>query len=601
MRQKVAQPKTRNFCIIAHIDHGKSTLADRLLEITGTVPKDRLREQFLDQMELERERGITIKSHPITMYWQGYTLNLIDTPGHVDFTYEVSRALAAADGALLVVDATQGIQAQTLANYNLALDIGLELIPVINKIDLQGAEPERVAKEIEDVLLLDEPIMVSAKYGTNVELLLDAIIKRIPPPKGDPDAPLRALVFDAFYDNYRGVVVFVRVVDGKVSKGQMVRFMATGTVHQVEEVGIFRPHLSPKDELVAGDVGYIIAGIKRIEVASVGDTLTDADAVSVEPLPGYREPKPMVFCSFYPTNSEDYEKLLAAVAKLKLNDAALQWTKESSSSLGYGIRCGFLGLLHMQVVQERLEREFNLDLIATTPNVRYKLKLADGRELEIDNPAHWPEDTKILKVYEPVVKANIITPAEYLGPIIKLIQNRRGQVMHTETLGNSVRLETIIPLTELIVDFYDMLKSASRGYASLDYDFYGYQESDMIKLNILIHGQVVDSLSLIVHRDKAYWIGRQVVSKLKELIPRQLFEFKIQAAIGRKVIASVTVKPLRRDVLAKCYGGDVTRKKKLLEKQKRGKKRMKAIGKVNVPQEAFWALLKVSSSSEEQR
>ena len=592
--------KIRNFCIIAHIDHGKSTLADRLLEITNTIPKSEMREQFLDQMDLEREKGITIKSHPVRMIYnrgdERYILNLIDTPGHVDFTYEVSRALAAAEGALLVVDATQGVQAQTIANYNLALDANLELIPVINKIDLPNANPESVALEIEETLLLDEPIFVSAKYGTNVDKVLEAIIHRLPQPKGDPKKPLKALIFDAFYNSYRGVIVFVRVFDGFVYPGQRIKLWSSNKVFEVEEVGFFTPKLTPAKMLLAGEVGYIIAGIKDIEETRIGDTITDADNPTDKPLPGYREPKPMVFSSFFPSNPEDYEKLIDAISKLKLNDAALQWSKENSQSLGFGIRCGFLGLLHLQIVQERLEREFQLDIISTTPSVKYRVTLKDGTVLEVDNPAKWPDEGSIAKVEEPVVNASIVTPVEYLNEVLKLIQSKRGTVTHMENMGNNIVIKARVPLMEMIVDFYDLLKSVTRGYASLDYTLGGYQEADMIKLNILIHGKPVDALSLIVHRDKAYWIGRNLVNKLKEVIPRQLFEFKIQAAIGRKVIASVTVKPLRKNVLAKCYGGDVTRKKKLLERQKEGKKRLKQVGQVAIPQEAFWSVLSVRTS-----
>ena len=595
-----AKENIRNFSIIAHIDHGKSTLADRLLEFTGAVPPNKMREQFLDRMDIERERGITIKAQTVRLTYRAkdgreYILNLIDTPGHVDFSYEVSRSLAACEGALLVVDATQGVEAQTIANVYLALEHDLEIIPVINKIDLPSADPEKVKREIEEVIGIDasDALLVSAKLGIGTEDVLEAIVKRIPPPGGDADKPLKALIFDSWYDPYRGVVTTIRVIDGKIRRGMRILLMSTGKVFEVEEVGVFAPDPVPVEELSAGEVGYITAGIKNVRDTRVGDTITDASNPTPEPFPGFKKVKPMVFAGIYPIDPDDYPDLREALEKLQLNDASLVFEPESSAALGYGFRCGFLGSLHMEIVKERLEREFDLRLIATAPTVAYKVVKRNGEEVYIDNPAHLPDAGSIDHIEEPWVLATIITPAEYVGGIINLLIDRRGVQKRMEYMeGNRVLMEYEVPLAEILLDFHDHLKTVSRGYASMDYEIIGYRESDLVKLDILINGKPVDALSVIVHRDKAYYRGRELVKKLKELIPRQLFEVAIQAAIGRKVIARETVKPLRKDVLAKCYGGDVTRKKKLLEKQKEGKKRMKMIGKVEIPQEAFLAVLK---------
>ncbi len=592
--------RIRNFCIIAHIDHGKSTLADRILEYTGAVPPNKMVEQFLDKMDIERERGITIKAQTVRLKYKAkdgneYILNLIDTPGHVDFSYEVSRSLAACEGALLVVDATQGVEAQTIANVYLALEHDLEIIPVINKIDLPSADPEKVKREIEEVIGLDasEALLVSAKFGIGTEDVLEAIVNKIPPPKGDPERPLKALIFDSWYDPYKGVVTTIRVIDGRIKKGMRILLMSTGKVFEVEEVGVFSPDPTPTEALSAGEVGYITAGIKNVRDTRVGDTITNAENPTDEPFPGFKKVKPMVFAGLYPIDPDDYPALREALEKLQLNDASLVFEPESSAALGYGFRCGFLGSLHMEIVKERLEREFELRLIATAPTVVYKVVKRNGEEVFIDNPAHLPDPGGIDHIEEPYVLATVITPAEYVGGIINLFIDRRGIQKRLEYMeGNRVILEYEVPLAEILLDFHDMLKTVSRGYASMDYEIIGYRESDLVKLDILINGKPVDALSVIVHREKAYYRGRELVKKLKEIIPRQLFEVAIQAAIGRKVIARETIKPLRKDVLAKCYGGDVTRKRKLLEKQKEGKKRMKMIGKVEIPQEAFLAVLK---------
>ena len=598
--KEIPQDKIRNFSIIAHIDHGKSTLADRLLEITGAVSAREMREQYLDKLDLERERGITIKAQAVRLYYQRengevYQLNLIDTPGHVDFTYEVSRALAACEGALLVVDASQGVEAQTLANVYLAIDNNLEIVPVINKIDLPQADIEKTKKEIEEIIGLpaDDALLVSAKLGTGIKDVLEAIVERIPPPRGKREKPLRALVFDSWYDPYLGVVVLLRVVDGRIYPGQKIKFLSTGKVYEVTKVGVFAPEATSIDMLSAGEVGFIAAGIKEVREAKIGDTITEANA-QVEPLPGFKERKPVVFAGIFPVNSDDFEDLKDAIEKLWLNDPAFSYEMETSAALGFGFRCGFQGLLHMEIVQERLEREFKLDLISTAPSVKYKIKLRNGKEIEVENPADWPDPGLIEEVLEPYIQAEIYTPKEYLGALIKLCEEKRGIQKELKFLTpERCILVYELPFSEVVLDFYDKLKSYSRGYASLDYQFIGYRPGDLVKMDILINKQPVDALSLIVHREKAYYRGRELVAKLKEVIPRQLFEVVIQAAIGSKIIARERIAPLRKDVLAKCYGGDVTRKKKLLEKQKEGKKRLKAIGHVEIPQEAFLAVLKI--------
>ena len=592
----------RNFSIIAHIDHGKSTLADRMMELTETVAARDMEEQLLDSMDIERERGITIKATAVRMFYthtdgRRYMFNLIDTPGHVDFTYEVSRALAACEGAVLVVDATQGVEAQTLANVYLAVDNGLEVLPVVNKIDLPSAQPERVIQEIEDVIGIpaDDAPCISAKNGVNIEQVLSAIVERVPAPKGDPEAPLAALIFDCLYDNYKGALSFVRVMDGTVRAGERIRSMATGNEFDVTEVGVFTPQMRPVEELTAGEVGYIAASIKSVAETKVGDTITLAARPAAQPLPGYKQVNPMVFCGVYPADGADYDDLRDALDKLRLNDAALSFEPETSNALGYGFRCGFLGLLHMEIVQERLEREFDLDLVTTAPSVVYRVRMLDGTERIIDNPTNLPPAAEIDFMEEPVVNANVMTPPAYIGAIMELCQEKRGVFVDMKYLEETrVEMHYILPLNEIIYDFFDQLKSRSRGYASFDYALRGYVKADLVKLDFLLNGDMCDALSTIVHRDKAYARGRAVAEKLKEVIPRQQFEIPIQAAIGGKIIARETVKAVRKDVLAKCYGGDITRKKKLLEKQKEGKKRMRQVGTVQVPSEAFMSVLRIN-------
>ncbi|MGN1161445.1 MAG: translation elongation factor 4 [Candidatus Fimenecus sp.] len=592
----------RNFSIIAHIDHGKSTLADRLLELTETVAKRDMTDQLLDNMDLERERGITIKAHAVKLDYKAqdgntYELNLIDTPGHVDFNYEVSRSLAACEGAVLIIDASQGVEAQTLANTYLALDHDLELVPVINKIDLPAADPDRVANEVEEVIGLpcDEAPRVSAKTGENVGEVLESIVKLVPPPENNDDKPLRALVFDSVYDSYKGVIVYVRIMDGKIKPGDTMRMMATGAEFTVVEVGYMRPNsMEPQSELTSGEVGYITASIKTVSDARVGDTVTTAENPAAEPLAGYRKVNPMVFCGVYPADGADYENLREALEKLQLNDAALSFEPETSGALGFGFRCGFLGLLHLEIIQERLEREYNLDLVTTIPSVIYKVHLTNGDVIEIDNPSHYPDPAVIDYCEEPTVEAHIYAPPEYIGSIMNLCQDRRGVYVNTTHLASDrVDLHYILPLNEIIYDFFDVLKSRTRGYASFDYEMSDYQRSSIIKLDVLLNGDIIDALSFMIHSEKAYAKARRIAEKLKENIPRQMFEIPIQMAIGGKVIARETVKAMRKDVLAKCYGGDITRKKKLLEKQKEGKKRMRHFGTVEVPQEAFMAVLKL--------
>jgi GTP-binding protein LepA len=602
----VDQKRIRNFCIIAHIDHGKSTLADRLIEYTGVLTKREMEDQVLDNMELERERGITIKAQSVRMAYtaddgQEYILNLIDTPGHVDFTYEVSRALAGCEGALLVVDAAQGIEAQTLANVYMALENNLEIIPVINKIDLPSADPEKVKKEIEEVIGLDTSIaiMASAKAGIGMKEILEAVVNFVPPPTGDRSKPLKAMIYDSFYDSYKGVVSYFRIFEGKVRKGDKIRFMMTGKEFVVDDLYVFRPGLVPVEELSAGEVGALAAAIKEVKWVRVGDTITNAENPATEALPGYRKATPMVFTGLYPVDSADYVRLRDALEKLQLNDASITFEPETSDALGFGYRCGFLGLLHMDVIQERLEREFDLTLITTAPNVIYKVNLTNGQQIQIENPAAWPDTATIASVEEPMVKAQLITPSEYVGTLMELCQDRRGIFVNMDYLNEKrVALHYRLPLAEIMFDFFDQLKSRSRGYASFDYELAGYEESRMVKMDILLNGQPVDALSIIVHRDKAEKVGRVLAAKLKKLIPRQMFEVPIQAAIGNKVIARETISAMRKDVLAKCYGGDITRKRKLLEKQKEGKKRMKAVGSVEIPQEAFMAVLSMDDDDE---
>ena len=594
------QKNIRNFCIIAHIDHGKSTLADRLIEMTETVAQRDLKEQLLDTMELERERGITIKSQAVRMIYEyngvEYELNLIDTPGHVDFTYEVSRSLAACEGAVLVVDASQGIEAQTLANVYLAMDNNLEIIPVINKVDLPSARPDEIAKEIEDVLGLDasDAPRISAKSGENVEQVLQAIVEKLPPPSGEVEKPLKALVFDSFYDNYKGAISYVRVMDGRACAGTRIKFMASGRTFDATEVGMFTPELIPTKEIKAGEVGYIAASIKNVADTRVGDTITDEQKPANEPLPGYKKITPMVYCGIYPADGAKYDDLRDALERLQLNDASLIYDPEVSVALGFGFRCGFLGLLHMEIIQERLEREFDLDLVTTAPSVSYRVHLMSGEEIEIENPTNLPDPSVIEYMEEPVAKVGVMTPDTYVGAVMELCQEKRGVFKNMEYIESTrVLLHYEIPLNEIIYDFFDNLKSRTRGYASMDYEIKGYEKSELVKLDILLNGEMCDALSLIVHKDRAYGRGRMIAEKLKEVIPRQMFEIPIQAAIGGKIIARETVKALRKDVLAKCYGGDITRKKKLLEKQKEGKKRMRQVGNVEIPQEAFMSVLKL--------
>jgi len=593
--------RIRNFSIIAHIDHGKSTLADRLLEYTHTISERERKEQILDFMDLEREKGITIKSKAVRLYYQArdgkeYLLNLIDTPGHVDFSYEVSRSLAACEGALLVVDASQGIQAQTIANIHLAQKNDLRIIPIVNKIDLSTANPRQVISSLRELLAISEEeiILASAKEGIGTVDILEAIVKKIPPPKGNPDNPLRALIFDSVYNSYQGTIVYVRIVDGNIKPGMIIQTMVNLKKYEVAEVGIFRPQLQPCQQLSAGEVGYIKAGFKNIQDTQVGDTITDFYNPANTSLPGYKKMNPLVFCSLYPVDNNDYEDLKSALDKLKLNDSSLYSEPETSQALGFGFRCGFLGLLHMEIVQERLEREYNLNLIATTPSVMYRIIKKDGNIIQVSNPSSFPAKMEIEKIEEPYVAMEIITPNQYIGGIMELVQDRRGIFKNMEYLGeNKVKLNYELPLNEIIMDFYDKLKSRSSGYASLDYEFLGYRPSDLIRVDILVNYELVDALSFIVFKEKAYYRAKKIVEKLKEIIPRQLYEVPIQAAIERKVIARETIRALKKDVLAKCYGGDITRKRKLLEKQKEGKKRMKKLGRVEIPQEAFLGILKI--------
>lgn len=592
----------RNFSIIAHIDHGKSTLADRLIEYTGAIDKRLMKDQLLDSMDIERERGITIKAQTVRLSYKAddgniYQLNLIDTPGHVDFTYEVSRSLAACEGALLVVDASQGVEAQTIANVYMAIDQNLELIPVINKIDLPNADVERVKKEIEDIIGLDttNAVAASAKEGIGIKKILESVVKFIPAPKGDINKPLKAMVFDSWYDSYQGVIVLIRVIDGEIKLGDTFCFMSNDKEYQVDKVGVFTPLAKNVESLSAGEVGFLISGIKDLKDVKIGDTLTDPKNRTKEPFPGFKHVKPVVFCGIYPVDTNDFEDLRDALEKLSLNDSSFTFEPENSAALGFGFRCGFLGLLHMEIIQERLEREFDLNLITTAPMVIYKVLRTNGELIEVDNPIKFPSPGEITKIEEPIIKATIIVPNEYVGNVIQLLQARRGFQKNMHYISSTrVMLEYEVPLCEIVLDFYDKLKSITKGYASFDYEHAGYREADMVKLDILINGEPVDALSIIVHRDQAYYKGRDLVEKMKEVIPRQMFEVAIQAALGNKVIARSTVKAYRKNVTAKCYGGDITRKRKLLEKQKEGKKRMKMVGKVELPQEAFLAVLKIN-------
>ncbi|WP_261129552.1 translation elongation factor 4 [Bacillus sp. Marseille-Q3570] len=597
------QSRIRNFSIIAHIDHGKSTLADRILEQTSALTHREMKEQMLDAMDLERERGITIKLNAVQLTYKAkdgeeYIFHLIDTPGHVDFTYEVSRSLAACEGALLIVDAAQGIEAQTLANVYLALENDLEILPVINKIDLPSAEPERVRQEVEDVIGLDasDAVLASAKNGIGIEDILEQIVEKVPAPQGDPEAPLKALIFDSLYDSYRGVVAYIRITEGTVKVGQKIKMMATGKEFEVNELGVFTPKPVMKDELTVGDVGFLTASIKNVGDTRVGDTITSAKNGADTPLPGYRKMNPMVFCGLYPVDSSNYNDLREALERLELNDSSLQYEAETSQALGFGFRCGFLGLLHMEIIQERIEREFGIDLITTAPSVIYNVHLTNGEELVVDNPANMPDAQTIDRVEEPYVKASIMTPNDYVGAVMEICQKKRGNFITMEYLDD-IRVNVIyeIPLSEIVYDFFDQLKSSTKGYASLDYELIGYRQSKLVKMDILLNGEKIDALSVIVHRDFAYERGKAVVEKLKELIPRHQFEIPVQAAIGQKIVARTNIRALRKNVLAKCYGGDISRKRKLLEKQKEGKKRMKTVGNVEVPQEAFMSVLRMDS------
>jgi GTP-binding protein LepA len=597
----------RNFSIIAHIDHGKSTLADRLLEVTGALSQREMMEQVLDSMDLERERGITIKAHAVRLNYRAddgvlYQLNLIDTPGHVDFSYEVSRSLQACEGALLVVDASQGVEAQTLANTYLALHHNLEIIPVINKIDLPAAEPERIREQIETIIGLDarDAVLCSAKQGVGIHEILEAIVHLVPPPKGSPDLPLRALIFDSWFDSYRGVIILMRVLDGHIRLGQKIRLMANGQVFEVEGLGYQAPKATPCDELQAGEVGYLYANIKTVSDAKIGDTITDHEHPAAEPLPGFEEIKPMVFAGLYPVESHEHGLLRDALEKLRLNDSAFNFEPENSVALGFGFRCGFLGLLHLEIVQERLEREFNIDLITTAPGVRYRITANSGEVIEVDNPTKFPDPSSIKQIEEPIIDASVLTQEEYLGGILKLLEDKRGTQKKFEHLGGGrVMLVYELPLNEIVLDFYDRLKSVSRGYASLDYHLSGYRVSPMVKLDVLVAGEPVDALCIIVHKEFAFERGKDLISRLRKLIPKQMFEVALQAAIGNKIVARETISAMRKNVIAKCYGGDISRKRKLLEKQKEGKKRMKRVGRVEIPQEAFLSVLKVGQSSDD--
>lgn len=595
--------KTRNFSIIAHIDHGKSTLADRLIQYCGGLTDREMKEQVLDSMDIERERGITIKAQSVRLHYKHsdgvtYTLNLMDTPGHVDFAYEVSRSLSACEGALLVVDASQGVEAQTLANVYTAIDADLEIVPVLNKIDLPAAEPERVKAQIEEVIGIDasDAVEISAKTGLNIDKVLAAIVEKLPPPKGDENAPLKALLVDSWYDAYLGVVTLVRVIDGKITKGMKIRMMATGAAHPVDQVGVFTPKMTVVDHLGPGDMGYVSAAIKAVADCKIGDTLTDDRKPASEPLPGFKPTQPVVFCGLFPVDAADFEMLRDSLGKLALNDASFQFEAETSAALGYGFRCGFLGLLHLEIIQERLSREFNLDLISTAPSVIYKIHMTDGRQIDLHNPADFPDVTKIDEIEEPWIKATILVPDDYLGAVLQLCAERRGEQLDLTYVGNRAMAVYKLPLNEVVFDFYDRLKSISRGYASFDYEMDSYREGDLVKVTIMVNGDPVDALSMIVHRTQAEYRGRGILERLKDLIPRQLFKIALQAAIGGKVIARETLSALRKDVTAKCYGGDISRKKKLLEKQKEGKKKMRQFGKVEIPQSAFLEALKMKDS-----